>query len=180
MARFLFLFLSALTFLGPHQRVAGQQSSAAPLRFGISPVKRTFSKGEDVVLVFVICNNSEDPAFVSRKPYDEFVDLDIKGPEGEEINRRAKPYIDSKSYHREDFIVLKKGECARSRASISLKNGLGFEIKKSGPYSLAGEYSMGPPEYFAPLAGTVEVPKGTFKAKTATFCVATCTAHKTQ
>jgi hypothetical protein len=175
MINFLLFILSVLMVLSPQQEVGGQQSSGAPLRFEISPVKRIFSKGEDVVFVFAICNNSEDPAFVSQKPYDEFIDLEIKGPEGEEINRRGKRQIDSKSYHPEDFTVLKKGECARSKANISLRNGRGFEIKKPGRYSVVGEYSMEPPEYFAPLAGTAKVPTGSFKAKPVIFCVAVCT-----
>jgi hypothetical protein len=179
MTNFLLFTLSVLTALSPQQDVAGQELSRATLRFEISPVKQIFSKGEDVILVFAICNNSEDPALVSRNAYDEFIDLGIKGPEGEVVDRRGKRQIDSKSYHPDDFTVLKKGECTRSKASVSLKNGVGFEIKKPGRYSVVGEYSMGPEEYFAPIAGTAKVPTGSFRAKPAIFCVGVCTKPST-
>lgn len=180
MTNFLFIWLLAFTALNPAQGGTGQQSSAATLRLGISPVKRIFSEGEDVVLIFTICNNSDDPAFVSRNPYGEFIDLAIKDPEGEDIARQEKGPIDSKYYHPEDFTVLKKGECAPSRATISMKNGRGFKIEKHGRYRVVGEYSLGPPEYFAPLAANAKVPAGSFKAEPTTFCLVTCTTAKSQ
>jgi|SRR5215472_1090668 len=180
MTKLLLFSLSVSMVLSPLRKVSGQESSQATLRLGVSPVKRIFSKGENVVLIFAICNNSDDPVFVSRNAYDEFIDLDVKGPKGEQIDRRGKKYIDSKNYHAEDFTILKKGECARSRATISLKNGLGFEIKKTGHYSVVAEYSLGPPDYFAPLAGIAKVPTGSFRAKPASFCIGACTGSKTQ
>lgn len=178
MTNFLFFWLSVLTGLNQAQGGMRQQSSIATLRLRISPVKRIFSEGEDIVLTFTICDDSDDPAFVSRNPYEEFIDLAIEGPEGEEIARHEKGLIESKYYHAKDFTVLKKGKCTPSRATISMKNGRGFMIEKHGPYSVVGEYSLGPPEYFAPLAANAKVPTGSFKSKPTTFCLVTCTTKK--
>ena len=158
---------------GFFQEAMGQKAPPI-LTFQVSPLKTTFSLGEDVVLRFSLHNNSKDAVFVSREMYDEFVDLTILGPGGNEVSRKGKRKIDSKTYSPQDVAVLKGGESIRAKAVVSLKDGLGFIIDKPGRYRLKAEYSLGPPAYFAPFAGATSVPDGTFRSKTFTFCVETC------
>jgi|ERR1051326_4213807 hypothetical protein len=169
------LLLQLILFCGGgfFQEAMGQKTPPI-LTFQVSPVKPTFSPGEDIVLRFSLHNNSKDAVFVSRKMYDEFVDLTIFGPGGNEVSRRGKRKIDSKTYSPQDFAVLKGGESIGAKAVVSLKDGLGFIIEKPGRYRVKAEYSLGPPAYFAPFAGATIVPDGAFRSKTFTFCLKTC------
>jgi hypothetical protein len=169
------LQLALLWTSGLAQGVQGQD--AAPmLMFRVSPTKQTFAAREDIVLRFSLYNSSKESVFVSRKMYDEFVDLTIFGPDGNEVNRRGKRKIDSKKYSSQDFAVLPAGGSLSAKSVVSVKNGLGFIIDKPGRYRIKAEYSLGPPAYFAPFAGATRVPEGTFRSKTVTFCVDTCAA----
>jgi hypothetical protein len=168
----LFLQLALLWTSGLLQGVQGQD--AAPiLTFRVSPIKQTFSAREDIVLRFSLRNSSKESVFVSRKMYDEFVDLTMVGPDGKELNRTGKRKIDSKKYSPQDFAVLQAGGSISTKYVVSLKDGLGFIIDKPGRYRIKAEYSLGPPAYFAPFAGATKVPEGTFRSSV-TFCVDTC------
>ena len=123
---------------------------------------------------FSLYNSSKDSVFVSRKMYDEFVDLKIFGPDRTEVPWRGKRKIDSKNYSARDFAVLKEGESIHADSIVSLKSGFGFVVDKPGRYRIRAEYSLGPPAYFAPFAGTAKVPQGTFRAKSESFCLERC------
>ena len=127
-----------------------------------------------MVFAISIRNESAGSVLVSSLRDDEFVDFKVIGPDGKEVARRGKRRIDSKSYSPSDFAVLKTWEMVRVKRTISLKNGLGFVIDKSGQYSVAAEYLLGPPEYFAPLARDAKVPIGTFRSAKTTFCIEIC------
>ena len=121
-----------------------------------------------------IRNQSAGPIFVSRLLDEEFVDFNVSGPDGKEVPWRGKGRIDSRSYSPSDFTVLKGGDQIKARRTISLKNGQGYVFHGTGQYSVRAEYSLGPPEYFAPFAGDAKVPAGTFGSVKATFCIETC------
>jgi len=171
----LVLQITLLWASGVLQEAIGQPGPPV-LTFHVSPTKPTFVGGEDIILRFELHNNSKDVVFVSRKMYDEFVDVTIFGPDGKKVTRRGKSKIDSKRYSPQDFAVLKEGESIGTNAVVSLKDGLGFVIDKPGRYRAVGEYALGPPAYFAPFAGAAKVPEGTFRSKVQTFCLETCVA----
>jgi len=146
------------------------------ISFRASPKKHVFRQDEDVVLVFSIKNNSSNPIFVSRLNGNEFVDINLLGPDGKEVPWRGTGKIDSKNYSASDFAVLKTNGSVRASRTISLKDGTGFVFQKRGRYSLRAEYSLAPPEYFAPLAGNVKVPAESLRSSKVTFCIETCDA----
>src|SRR5262249_24075907 len=80
----------------------------------------------------------------------------------------------SKSYSPSDFAVLRTGEEVKAKRIISLKNGQGYIFRKPGQYSVVAEYSLGPPEYFAPFAAKTKVPTGSFRSTKAAFCIEAC------
>jgi hypothetical protein len=133
-----------------------------------------FKLGEDVVMVLSIQNNSPDPIFVSSLRTNDFVDIRVIGPNGKEAPWRGTGKIDSRSYSAPDFTVLTTGKRVRASRTISFKDGSGFLFETPGPYSVTAEYSLGPPEYFAPLAGTAKIPRGSFSSAPSTLCIETC------
>jgi hypothetical protein len=157
---------------------AAGQAPARPmpstLVFDARPTRQLFARGETVVLVLSIRNQSAGPVFVSRLTDDEFVDFRISGPARKEVPWRGKGRIDSKEYSPSDFAVLKSGEKISAKRIISLKDGEGFVFNKPGQYSVTAEYSLGPPEYFAPLAGETKIPTGSFRSMKVTFCIEVC------
>jgi hypothetical protein len=172
----IFLLLSLLAFA---DSMMGQAPTRGPVNrpalvFRARPTKQLFARGEDVVFAVSIRNESAGPVLVSRLLNDEFVDFHVCGPDGKDVAWRGKSRIDSKSYSPSDFAVLKGGEMVRARRTISLKNGHGFVLGKPGQYSVIAEYSLEPPEYFAPFAGEAKVPAGSFGSVKATFCIEIC------
>jgi hypothetical protein len=170
------LLLCFLAFAGNTTDQTPTRESANPpaLVFRARPTKHLFARGEDVVFSVSIRNQSAGPIFVSRLLHEEFVDFNVSGPDGKEVPWRGKGRIDSKSYSPSDFTVLKGGEQIRARRTISLKDGQGYVFHSPGQYSVTAEYSLGPPEYFAPFAGDAKVPPGTFGSVRATFCIEIC------
>jgi hypothetical protein len=172
----IYLILSVLLFSGD----AGDQASQKPivkgavLTFRALPLRRIFKPGENIIYILSIRNYSADPIFVSRLASDEFVDFKVYGPDGKEVRWQGKGRIDRKSYAPSDFAVLKSGEKISARRTISLKNGQGFIIDKFGRYSVMAEYSLEPPEYFSPLAGSTRIPHGSFGSVKTAFCLKTC------
>jgi hypothetical protein len=169
------LLLCFLAFAGNTTDQTSTRESAHPpaLVFRARPTKHLFALGEDVVFSVSIRNQSAGPIFVSRLLH-EFVDFNVSGPDGKEVPWQGKGRIDFKSYSPSDFTVLKGGDQIRARRTISLKNGQGYVFHSPGQYSVTAEYSMGPPEYFAPSAGDAKVPAGTFGSVRATFCIEIC------
>ena len=172
----IFLALSFLTFTG---RTIGQTSTSEPVKrpalaFQVRPTKQVFARGEDVVFTLVIRNESAEPVFVSRLTHDEFVDFRISGPGGKEVSWRGRRRIDSKRYSPADFAVLRSGGKISAKRTISVKKGQGFVFSKAGLYSITAEYSLEPPEYFAPFAGSAKIPQGSFRSVKAAFCLESC------
>src|SRR5208283_328192 len=144
------------------------------LVFEAIPPKQLLTRGEAVVVVLTIRNLSEGPIFVSRLTGDEFVDFSIIGPDDKEVPWRGKGRIDSKEYSPSDFAVLERYQEISAKRIVSLKDGAGFVFDKPGQYSLTAEYSLGPPEYFAPFAGETKIPTGSFRSTKAAFCIEAC------
>jgi hypothetical protein len=144
------------------------------LVFEAIPAKQIVTRGEAVVLDLYIRNRSAGSIFVSRLKGDEFVDFSIIGPDGKEVPWRGKGRIDSKEYSPSDFAVLERYEEITSRKIISLEDGAGFVFDKPGQYSVTAEYSLGPPEYFAPFAGKAKIPTGSFRSMKTAFCTEVC------
>jgi hypothetical protein len=162
--------------------LANQHTQPSSLTFEATPEKHIFKQGEDIVLAFSIISNSTEPVFVSRLTNEDFVDVELMGPDGKEVAWQGSGKIDSKKYSPSDFTVLKRGERISAKRIISLKDGHGFLIKKLGRYTVKAKYSLDPPQYFAPVAGSALVPEGGFAAPTSSFCVERCspatgTAH---
>jgi hypothetical protein len=172
----LFLLLSSLAFAssGVGQRPARKTLKRPALAFQAHPIKQLFTRGEDVVLTLSIRNESAESIFVSRLTNNEFVDFKISGPDGKEAPWQGKRRIDSKTYSPSDFAVLRSGQKISAKRTISLKHGQGFVCSKRGQYSITAEYSLEPPEYFAPFAGETKIPTGSFRSVNATFCIELC------
>jgi hypothetical protein len=144
------------------------------LFFWARPQTQLFAQGEPVILVLSIYTRSAEPIFVSRLTGDEFVDLNVIGPDGKEVPWRGKSRIVSREYFPADFSVLGTYQEISAKRTISLKDGAGFVFDKPGQYSVTAEYSLGPPEYFAPFAGKTKIPTGTFRSTKAAFCIEAC------
>ena len=171
----LFLFSSSLVLPGGTWGQAPATPATLPLLvFEALPAKQLVTRGEPVVLVLYIRNRSEGPIFVSRLKGDEFVDFSVIGPDGKEVPWRGKGRIDSKGYSPSDFAALERYQEISAERIISLKNGAGFVFDKPGQYFVTAQYSLEPPEYFAPFAGETKIPTGPFRSAKAAFCIEAC------
>ena len=171
----LFLLLSSSVLVSGALGQAPATPVTPPvLVFEAIPAKQFLARGEDVVLVLNLRNRSEGPIFVSRLLGDEFVDFSVIGPDGKEVPWRGKHRIDSKGYSPSDFVVLERYQEISAKRIISLKDGAGFVFDKPGQYSVTAEYSLGPPEHFAPFAGETKIPTGSFHSTRAAFCIEAC------
>lgn len=101
------------------------------------------------------------------------MDFKIVGPDGKEVRWRGKGRIASREYSPFDFAVLESYHEISASRIISLKDGAGFVFDKPGQYSVTAEYSLEPPENFAPFAGKTKIPTGSFRSKAA-FCIEAC------
>jgi len=144
------------------------------LVFEALPSRQLLARGEAVVLVLYLRNGAEGPIFVSRLTGDEFVDVSVIGPDGKEVPWRGKGRIDSKGYSPSDFAVLERYQEISVKRIISLKDGAGFVFDKPGQYSVTAEYSLEPPEYFAPFVGETKIPTGSYRSTKAAFCIEAC------
>jgi hypothetical protein len=152
-----------------------QMGDHSTLAFRALPSKPLFKRGEDVVLVLSIQNESDKPIFVSRLAGKDFVDIKLTGPgRKQEAPWVGDARIDGRTYSPGDFAVLESGKRLNANRIISVKNGQGFLINKPGRYFLTASYSLAPPDYFAPLAVRVTVPNGCFASRKATFCLESC------
>lgn len=171
----LFLLSSPLVLASGTRGQAPAMPATPPvLVFEALPSRQLLARGEAVVLVLYLRNRSEGPMFVSRLTGDEFADVSVIGPDGKEVPRRGKGRIDSKGYSPSDFAVLERYQEISSKKIISLKDGAGFVFDKPGQYSVTAEYSLEPPEYFAPFAGETKIPTGSFRSTKAAFCIEAC------
>ncbi len=171
----LFLLSSSVLAIAMHgQAPATPATPCDALCFGARPQAQLFKKGEPVIVVLSIYTRSAEPIFVSRLEGDEFVNLYVTGPDDKEVpwlgNRRIAP----REYSPSDFAVLGTYKEISAKRIISLKDGAGFVFDKPGEYFVMAEYSLGPPEYFAPFAGETKIPTGTFRSTKAGFCIEAC------
>ena len=111
---------------------------------------------------------------MSRLKGYRFVDFSVIGPDGKEVPWRGKGRVASKEYSPSDFAVLERYQEISAKRIISLKEGAGFVFDKPGQYSVTAEYSLEPPEYFAPFAGGTKIPTGSFRSDKAAFCIEAC------
>jgi hypothetical protein len=151
-----------------------QDKRERPLAFKAIPKKTLFKSGEDIILIFSLTNRSNEPIFVSRLKTDDFVDVELTAPNGRAAPWHGRGRIDSKQYDPADFVILKPGEKLNGNRIISLKDGQGYLVKQPGRYSVKAQYSLGPSEYFAPIAGSAHIPDGSFPSPQSSFCVESC------
>ena len=169
------LFSSSLVFAISSWGQAPAMPATPPvLVFEALPSRQLLARGEAVVVVLIIRNLSEGSVFVSRLTSDEFVDFSVIGSDGKEVPWRGKRRIDSKGYAPSDFVVLGRYQEISSRKIISLNDGAGSVFDKPGQYSVTAEYSLPPPERFAPFAGESKIPTGSFRSGKAAFCIEAC------
>jgi hypothetical protein len=143
------------------------------LKFAARPIKPIFSPGEKVLFLMQLRNVSRTDVFVSRTfDLGDFVYFEIKGPKG----RRAEwcGIIRSVGYSQESFAVLKPGGSVSKIVELSCnpKFREGYRLDAPGRYVATGAYSLGPKEYFAPVAGSTDVPRGIAKAPPVAFSIA--------
>jgi hypothetical protein len=150
------------------------------LYFWAAPSKQLFSLGETVVIVLRLYSRNEHPILVSRLHGDGFVSFKVFGPDGNEIPWQGKPQAGSKGYSPSDFTVLGQYKEVSADRMISLKDGTGFVFDKPGQYSLTAEFSMGPPEKFAPFAGQMKTLTGSFHSAKVAFCIEACISEPLQ
>ena len=173
----LFLLTSLVLANGMRGQALAAPETPCTLCFSALPEKQLFVQGEPVILVMSIYNWSAKPAapvFVSSLKGDEFVDLKVIGPDGKEVPWQGKGRISSREYSPADFSVLATYQQISAKRVISFKDGAGFIFDKPGEYFVTSEYSLGPPEHFAPFAGEAKIPTGTFRSTKAGFCIEAC------
>lgn len=144
------------------------------LYFGIDHSKQIFSLGEPVVIVLQLYGRSEQPILISRSWGSEFVSFKLIGPDGIEVPWQGEVRDSSKEYSSSDFTVLGQYKEIDANRTISLRDGTGFAFDKAGQYSLTAEFSMGPPEDFAPFSGQAKPPTGIFHSMKLAFCIEAC------
>ena len=144
------------------------------LYFYTLPSKQLFSLGESVVIVLQLYSRSEQPILVSRLQDNEFVSFKVVGPDGNEVPWQGETRAGTEGYSPSDFTVLGQYKEISAHRIISLKDGAGFAFDKPGQYSLTAEFSMGPPENFAPFAGQAKSAMGTFRSTKLAFCIEVC------
>jgi len=154
---------------GPVQQTETQNARA--LIFRASPTSSKFKLGQQITFEFKLKNDSHDRVLVARSPYPGFATVHLSGPDGKEVEWRGNGKILSQAYAPVTFTVLARGESVKSRGTVSLENGQGYVITAPGPYVAWAEYSMGPPDYFRPVAKGAVVPEGAFRSAPTKFWV---------
>jgi hypothetical protein len=150
------------------------------LYFWASPSKQLFSLGENVVIVLRLYSRNEQSILVSRLQGDEFVSFKLVGPDGREIPWQGEALAGPKRYSLSDFTLLGQYKEIDANRTISLKDGAGFAFDKPGQYSLTAQFSMGPPENFAPFTGHAKTPTGSFPSTKVAFCIEACVLEPAQ
>jgi len=170
-----FLFSSTLVSSQGTSGQAPVTSAKTPeLYFYTHPSKQLFSQRESVVIALQLYSRSEQPILVSRLWGDEFVSFKLIGPDGNEVPWQGEARAVTKGYSPSDFTVLGQYNEIDANRTISLKDEAGFAFDKPGQYSLTAEFSMGPPENFAPFAGQAKPPVGSFHSTKLAFCIEAC------
>lgn len=170
-----FLFSSSLINSQDARGQAPIESATTPeLYFWAAPSKQLFSLGETVAIVLRLYSRNEHPILVSRLHGDEFVSFKVIGPDGNEVPCQGGPQGGSKKHSASDFTLLGQYKEISANRIISLKDGAGLVFDKPGQYSLTAEFSMGPPENFAPFTSQAKTPSGSFHSTKVAFCIEAC------
>lgn len=150
------------------------------LYFYTLPSKQLFSLSQSVVIALQLYSRSEQPILVSRLWGDEFVRFKVIGPDGSEVPWQGETRAVTKGYSPSDFTVLGQYKEISANRTISLKDGTGFAFDRPGQYSLNAEFSMAPPEIFAPFAGQAKPAMGSFHSTKLAFCIEACILENLQ
>jgi len=170
-----FLFSSSLIYSQDTRGQAPSESATTPeLYFWAAPSKQLFSLGETVAIVLRLYSRWEQPILVSRLQDNEFVSFKVVGPDGNEVPWHGEARVDAKRHFPSDFTLLGQYKEISANRIISLKDGAGFVFDKPGQYSLTAEFSMGPPENFAPFTGQAKTPTGSLHSTKVAFCIEAC------
>jgi hypothetical protein len=153
-----------------------------PLRslvsFTAEPVKPTFVLGEPIVFSFKLTNRSGERILAAKCPYNRFATVNLYSRDGKQVEWHGGGKILSEGYSPDDFVILAPGESTTCRATISIDRDRGYRITRSGEYCATAEYSMGPPEYFAPAAKGALVASGPVVSPRVTFGVTATTKQR--
>jgi hypothetical protein len=68
-----------------HGQTPATSTTPCELCFWASPQTQLNTQGAPVILVLTIYSRSAEPIFVNRLTGDEFVDLNVIGPDGKEV-----------------------------------------------------------------------------------------------
>ena len=125
--------------------------SSKDLLFTIRPTHRVLDEGTDVTLHFSLKNLSTRRILVIREAsLHDLIYLEIVDGQGKEISWQGK--IVSRGYPADFFTTLEPGQSVSFHESISLSNGTGYDLRKSGTYRIRAEFAISPKEYFAQVA----------------------------
>lgn len=165
---------SLVSSQGSGARVSETSATTPDLYFNILPSKQLFSLGESVVVALELYSRSEQPILVSRLQSDDFVRFKVIGPDGNDVPWQGERRAGAKTYSPSDFTVLGQYKLISAKRIISLRDAAGFVFDKPGQYSVTADFSMGPPEDFAPFAGQAKPAIGTFHSTKLAFCIEAC------
>ena len=179
-ASVLLLSYSLAASKGTSGQVPVVPATTPELSLSIDHSKQLFLLGEPVVIVLQLYSVSEQPILVSRLWGDEFVSFRLIGPDGKEVRWQGEARAGSMGYSPSDFTVLGQYKEIDANRTISLRDGAGFAFDKPGQYSLTAEFSMVLPENFAPFAGQVRPPTGSFHSTKLAFCIEACITEPLQ
>jgi hypothetical protein len=130
--------------------------------------------GEPVVIGLELYSRLEQPILVSRLQGNEFVNLKVVGPDGNEVPWQGKAPERARAYSPSDFTVLGQYKAISADRIISLKDGRGFAFIQPGQYTVTAEFSMGHPEDFAQFVDQAKPAVGSFRSSKLAFCIEAC------
>lgn len=136
--------------------------------------KQLFWMGEPVVIGLELYSQLEQPILVSRLQGNEFVNLKVVGPDGNEIPWQGKVPDRARAYSPSNFTVLGQYKAISAERTISLKDGTGFAFNQPGQYTLTAEFSMGHQEDFAQFEDQAKPAAGSFRSSKLEFCIDAC------
>jgi hypothetical protein len=168
------LLSSLVSAIIVHGQDAATPMAPDELYFSASPRAQLVAQGEPVILVLEIYSRSEEPIFASRLSDGDFVEFKVIGPDGKEVPWRGERRSNSSAHTLSDFVVLEQYHEISAKRTISFKDGAGFVFDKPGQYSVAAEYSLGPPETLAQFAGETRIRAGILRSTKAAFCIEAC------
>ncbi len=144
-----------------NERVAWGQAPArfatTPELYGfmVAPSKQFYSLGETVASCrCALTVNRNRRLLVNRRWGEEFVRFRLLGPDGNEVPWQSKAGGIPQANTPPLISTVHWGNIRKSHANRIIsaeKDGTGFVFEKPGQYTLTAEFSMGPPENFAPF-----------------------------